>query len=252
MSPFVRIAESAFSFVTRMRRREFMALGALLLIVVGVWVFIEIADEVVEGESQKLDARIVRMFRQADDPSQLIGPHWLAESARDVTSLGGATVLLLVIFIVAGSLALMRKYHAMWLVLIASITGQIASHLLKLSFDRDRPDVVPHLTEVSTTSFPSGHAMASAVVYLTLAAILMRLTPKWKLKLYILSIGLFMTLLIGMTRIFLGVHYPTDVLSGWAAGLVWALLCWVVALYLQKTGAVESENQGETQKRINA
>ena len=232
-------------FTVRLRRREVTALGALLLIVLGVWAFIEIADEVVEGESQKFDVRIVQMFRHPGDASKHIGPDWLAEAARDMTSLGSATVLVTVILIVCGALTLVRKYHAMWLVFIASNTGQILSHLLKLWFERDRPDVVPHFTEVTTSSFPSGHAMSSAVVYLTLAAILMRLTASWRLKLYILSLGLLLTLLIGMTRLFLGVHYPTDVLSGWAAGLVWALLCWIVALYLQKAGAVESEHDGD-------
>jgi undecaprenyl-diphosphatase len=234
----------------RVRRREVLALSAILLIVLGVWMFIELADEVLEGESRAFDEWVVKAFRQGDDPSQIVGPAWLAEAARDLTSLGSAPVLLFVTFVVASTLAFLRKYHAMWLVLVAAITGQIVSHVLKLGFQRDRPDVVPHLTEVSSSSFPSGHAMAAAVVYLTLAAILMRLAPRWRIKLHILAIGLLLTFLVGVTRIFLGVHYPTDVLSGWTAGLVWALLCWVVALYLQRRGAVESA--GETTETMAA
>jgi undecaprenyl-diphosphatase len=250
MSPVRRIARPVLEFASRVRRREATALGAVLLIVLGVWAFIELADEVLEGESRTFDEWVVKLFRQRDDPSQTVGPSWLAEAARDFTSLGSPIVLLFVTGAVAATLAFLRKYHAMWLVLVAAISGQIVSHLLKLGFQRDRPDVVPHLTEVSTSSFPSGHAMAAAVVYLTLAAILMRLAPRWRLKLYILAVGLLLTFLIGITRIFLGVHYPTDVLSGWTAGLVWALLCWLVALYLQRHGAVESED--ETSETVSA
>lgn len=216
-----------------------MAFGALLLIVLGVWSFIEIADAVREGESHAFDEWVIKAFRSPDDPARLIGPSWLGEAARDLTALGSAPVLLLIIAVVAVTLAFCRMYHAMWLVLAASITGQMVSQALKFAFQRERPSIVPHLTEVSTSGFPSGHAMASAIVYLTLAAILMRLAQPWRLKLHILAIGVLLTFIVGVSRIFLGVHYPTDVLSGWAAGLVWALFCWVIALYLQRHGAVE-------------
>ena len=228
------------TITSRFGRREILALGAILLIVLGVWAFIEIADEVLEGESRAFDEWAVKSFRQKSDPSLIIGPHWLAEAARDFTALGSAAVLLFVIAMVAGTLAFLKKYHAVWLVIVASITGQIVSQILKSLFNRERPDVVPHLTEVTTSAFPSGHAMAAAVVYLTLAAILMRLAPRWRLKVHILVIGLLLTFIVGASRVFLGVHYPTDVLAGWTAGLVWALLCWVIALYLQGRGAVES------------
>lgn len=242
MAPVRKMKVRAARFAVRVKRREVAALGAILLIVLGVWAFIEIADEVFEGEARAFDTRIVKMFRQSGDPSALVGPSWLAEAARDLTALGSASVLIMMIVFVAATLGLMQKYHAMWLVIVATVSGQIVSHLLKFGFQRDRPDVVPHLAEVTTTSFPSGHAMAAAVVYLTLAVILMRLVSQWRLKLYFLSVGVFMTFIVGMTRIFLGVHYPTDVLSGWAAGLVWAMLCWLVALYLQRHGAVEGDD----------
>jgi len=93
--------------------------------------------------------------------------------------------------------------------------------------------VVPHLREVSTPSFPSGHAMLSAIVYLTLGIFLMQIVRGRVTKLYCLLWALFLTFLVGISRIYLGVHYPTDVLAGWMAGLVWASICWVVAHYLR-------------------
>src|SRR5688572_109697 len=142
-----------------------VVLIAVLVAVGGTWAFVEIADDVLEGDTQKFDDWALRALRQPNgDP---IGPRWLHEAGRDVTALGGVTVLTLVTFSVAGYLLMAKKYHAMWLVLIATFSGLIISTVLKRSFDRDRPDLVPHLSHVYTSSFPSGHSMLSAVVYLT-------------------------------------------------------------------------------------
>jgi undecaprenyl-diphosphatase len=82
--------------------------------------------------------------------------------------------------------------------------------------------------------------MASAVIYLTLGALLARFAVRRRVRVYVVGVSLLLTLLIGITRVFLGVHYPSDVLAGWSAGLGWALLCWLVARYLQYRGAVEA------------
>lgn len=216
-----------------------VVLGVVLLIVIGTWGFIKLADEVREGDTQTFDDWAVRSMRRADDPTRPIGPPWLAEVGRDLTALGGVSVLVLVTAGVAGYLLMAGKRHAMWLVLIATLGGLLISTILKYSFDRARPELVPHLSQVYTSSFPSGHSMLSAVVYLTLGSLLTRLVERRLLKIYFLTLAILVTFLVGISRVYMGVHYPTDVLAGWAAGLVWALICWLAAHYLRQRGAVE-------------
>lgn len=222
---------------------ELPVLAMLLIVVAGAWGFIELADDVLEGDTQQIDERVMVWMRSPADLSTPIGPEWLKAAALDLTALGGHWVLTLVVVIVAGFLWMKRLYGAMCLVVVATVGGSLASHFLKLLFERQRPSVVPHLTEVSSHSFPSGHSMVSAVVYLTLGVLLARLVDERRLKAYFLVIALMLTFVIGLTRIYLGVHYPTDVLAGWSAGLVWACACWLVARWLQRRGAVEAEHE---------
>ncbi|MBZ4395632.1 phosphatase PAP2 family protein [Myxococcus sp. XM-1-1-1] len=198
--------------------------GMLLLLAVCCLGFIALSDEVTEGETQDFDERVLRLLRSPQDPSLPRGPWWLRLTAEDVTSLGGAPVLFLVTLAVCGFLLLVRRYRTLLLVLVATVGGTLLNGLLKQFFSRPRPSVVPHLKEVMTTSFPSGHAMLSAIVYLTLGALLAQLTERRRLKAYILTVSLLLPVLVGLTRVYLGVHYPTDVLGGWVAGLAWALL----------------------------
>ena len=220
-----------------------IVLIAMLVAVGGTWAFIAIADEVREGGTQHFDDWAIRALRHPNDPATPIGPPWLHETGRDLTALGGVTVLALVTFAVAGYLLMARKFHAMWLVLIATFTGLMLSSVLKHSFQRERPDLVPHLSAVYTSSFPSGHSMMSAIVYLTLGSLLARIASGYTVKIYFIAVALVLTGLVGVSRVYMGVHYPTDVLAGWTAGLVWAILCWLVARYLQHRGAVEKENE---------
>ena len=153
---------------------------------------------------------------------------------RDVTSLGSVAVLVLATLAVVGFLLLDRRYAAMLFVLAAVVSGLVLSSLLKACFARPRPEVVPHLAQVYSSSFPSGHSMMSAIVYLTLGTLLARMSARRPLKVYFLAVALILTALVGCSRVYLGVHYPTDVLAGWTAGLVWANLCWLVARRLQR------------------
>jgi undecaprenyl-diphosphatase len=160
-----------------------------------------------------------------------------------VTALGGTSVLGLAIAAVAGFLILRKQYHAMWLVLAATTGGYIATSVLKALVGRERPTIFEHGDIVSSLSFPSGHAMMSATVYLTLGGLLARLVEERLLKLYVLGLAAALTFVIGLSRIYLGVHWPTDVLAGWTAGLVWALLCTMVARHLQRRGVVEKDTE---------
>jgi undecaprenyl-diphosphatase len=216
-------------------------LGVLMLVAAvaaGIWAFAVLASEVKEGETQGLDRRILLAMRHPGDLSP-IGSPAVQESARDITALGGAAVLGLLTAIVAGFLALDGKRHMAWFAM-GSVTGGMAvSVLLKDIFQRPRPDIVPHAVYATSSSFPSGHSMMSAVTYLTLGALLARSHQRKRQKAYFLLLAALLTFMVGVSRVYLGVHWPTDVLAGWMAGSVWAMLCWLLARWLQGRKALE-------------
>jgi len=213
----------------RRRWMEPRVLGAIFVAALALWAFVEIADEMLEGETHAVDTAILTWFRSAADLSDPIGPRWLEEAMRDITALGGTSVLVLIVLAAVGLLLLRRAWGDAMFVLVATIGGTLVSTLLKNSFDRPRPDLVPHGAYVYTASFPSGHAMLSAVVYLTLAALLVRLVQGKRAKAYLLAVATLLCVLIGTSRVYLGVHWPSDVLAGWVVGAAWALGCWSVA-----------------------
>lgn len=221
------------------RSQDLLVLIAVLAIVLGAWVFFELADEVTAGHTREVDEWVIRAMRNPDNPADPVGPAWLEEAVRDITALGSVAVLTLVTIATAGFVAIRRQYHALGLLLGAIIGGMLLNVLLKDFFDRPRPELVPPLLRVQSASFPSGHSLLSAVVYLTLGALLARLVASLKLKIYILVTALVFAFLVGLSRIYLGVHYPTDVLAGWTVGLVWAVICWLSARWLQRRGKVE-------------
>ena len=159
---------------------------------------------------------------------------------KDVTALGGTTVLTLLTIAVAGYLFVERKRAAGLLVLLSVASGALVSTLLKNAFARPRPELVAHLVDVHTLSFPSGHAMLSAVTFLTLGALLARVQSRLRTRLYLISIAVLVTLMVGASRVYLGVHYASDVLAGWSAGSAWAMVWWLGARWLQHRGTVES------------
>jgi|SRR5688572_5078451 len=220
-------------------RYEVRLLGGLLLVGASVWVFIEIAGRVAEGSIRAFDEKILLAVREPGDPSEPLGPHWVEELARDLTSLGSGGVLILITLAAAAYLALQGKTRIMLFLFAAVFGGMILSLVLKDLFGRPRPDLVSKEALPLTLSFPSGHSMSAAVVYLTLGALLARVQPRFRLKAYLLSLAFLITIVVGLSRVYLGVHWPTDVLAGWTAGAGWALICWTVALALQKTGQVE-------------
>lgn len=234
-----RLKEFYHRSLAWLRGREPMVLFVLLLISVAVWSFIEITDEVIEGSTQDFDRRVVLAMRQPDNPAEPVGPKWLHEMGRDATALGGVGALFLYTAIVVGYLWLDRKRRMVVFVLIAIVGGLVLSSGLKALVSRPRPDVVPHLSIVYSSSFPSGHSMLSAVVYLTLGSLLAATTHRTVLRIYVLAVAVLLSVIVGVSRVYLGVHYPTDVLAGWIAGLGWSLLCWLAARWMQRRRRVE-------------
>jgi undecaprenyl-diphosphatase len=224
--------------VAEMARAETWLLASVLVIGALVLAFGWLAGEVMEGDTEALDRRLLGLFRSAADPTRPAGPPWLVEMARDVTALGSFSVLAILLLAVVGYLLLAGRRRAAILVLIAVIGGDAISHLLKMGFERARPDIAAQAARVFTASFPSGHATLSAITYLTMGALLTRITPSHGIRIFFMSVALLLTLLVGLSRIYLGVHYPTDVLAGWCIGSAWALACWVVMARLQAEGQV--------------
>jgi undecaprenyl-diphosphatase len=224
-------------------RLEVGSLLTLSVVAGALFAFIKLADEVVEGDTHGFDQAVLLALRNPLDPADPIGPDWFELAMKDLTSLGGFTVLTLLTLSAVGYLLMDGKRGAALLLAVSVGGGTILSSLLKIGFDRPRPDLVAHLVDVRTLSFPSGHAMLSAVTYLTIGVLLARVSPRRRLKAYVISVAVLLTLLVGSSRVYLGVHWPTDVLGGWCVGAAWAMLCWWVAVWLQRRGTVEKPGE---------
>lgn len=232
---------SVWQHLRKRDREELLLLGGMVVLIATLLIVVNLAGEVLEGDTQHFDERILASLRKAGDPSSPIGPRWLEQVAFDLTALGGPTVLGLAVAAVVGFLLLHGAVRNAVFVLVACGGGWVLNNVLKELFGRERPDVVPHLRDVMTLSFPSGHALTSAVVYLTLGALLMRVVQVRAAKFYLMAVAVLTTILIGLTRIYLGVHYPTDVMAGWLIGISWALACWLVARVLDRRAGLRQE-----------
>ncbi len=237
--------------VGREQARLLIALLVFSLLVIG---FIGLADQVTEGETRKMDERLFLLLH-ADDGTP-IGPAWLEEVGRDATALGGNTILTLIALAVFGYLTLNKRWKDAAIIAISVIGGVIVSLLLKEAFDRPRPDLVPHLSHTLTSSFPSGHSMLAAVTYLTLGALVAEMAERKRQIVYPLVVALVLTVMVGVSRVHVGVHWPTDVLGGWMMGAAWALLCWTVIRWLQRhralTGRRDDRGDPMEQDRLTA
>lgn len=213
--------------------------AALVLAAVAAAIFLAIAGAVVSGWSQGFDESVLVAFREAGDPGNPLGPAEVEEMARDVTGLGSTAVVGFAALAAIGLFLMQRKRHLAAYVALAVAGGALLSTLLKAGFDRPRPDLVVHGQAVFTSSFPSGHSMLSAVTFLTLGAVLAAAQSGRATRIYTLGLAAFVTVAVGVSRVYLGVHWPTDVLGGWAAGAAWALLCWVLERRLRARGRIE-------------
>ena len=224
-------------------RQELFILGGAVLVLGLLWIFSTLADSVFEGETRQFDEWVLHALRDENDRAVLKGPRWLQHGAEDITALGSPTVLGLTVLAVTGYLFLHGLYRNGLFIFTASVGGWVLNWALKQAFARTRPSVVPHLREVFTSSFPSGHALTSAAVFLTLGALLMRIADGRLAKYYCIAIAMFVTFLVGASRVILGVHYPTDVVAGWLIGMSWALLCWVIERLLERRAGLRREQQ---------
>lgn len=231
--------DHATRVAVRFRLNELGPLLSLTVVSLGLWGFVELAGEVTSGDTASLDRQILLALRNPADLSDPIGPSWFEEAARDMTALGGHLILGFLTLSALAYLFLTGKRRAAFLVIAAIGGGMLLSAGLKMGFERTRPDLVPHGARVYTASFPSGHSMLSAVTYLTLAALLARVQSDRRVKGLLIVLAVLLTLMVGASRVYLGVHWPTDVLAGWCGGAAWASFCWFLALQLQRRGQVE-------------
>jgi undecaprenyl-diphosphatase len=224
---------------TTIRAAKSHLLAAVLVSASLILAFGFVAEEVMEGDTHKLDMAVLMALRNSDNPTDLVGPVWFEEMVRDVTALGSYAFILIVVLSVLGYLLLVRQYAISLLMAAAVAGGVLISNVLKHGFDRPRPEL-EHAAQVFSPSFPSGHATLSAVTFLTLGGLLTRSSLDWRVKAYVLAVAVTLTVLVGLSRVYLSVHYPSDVLAGWSIGTAWALLCWTAAFWLQARGKVEA------------
>ena len=220
--------------------RKMPVLFAAAFVCVGSFIgFVQLASEILEGEGRAIDTQIMLLMRDPGDSANPLGPIWFEEMMRDVTSLGSVGVLTFISVTCAIFLLLVNKKKLMLYFVASVITGTMLSTVLKVGFDRPRPNLFPHGTLVYSGSFPSGHTLLATIVYLTLGALLAEIQQSRGLRIYILLLATTITLLVGMSRIYLGVHWPSDVLAGWLGGATWAFMFWIIAHHRKGQEAIK-------------
>ncbi|KKB76991.1 hypothetical protein VW35_16025 [Devosia soli] len=232
--------------MTPSQTRRYFGIG---LVAALIGAFGLVAEDVVEGETKTFDDAVLMSLRVPGHPEQPIGPNWLPEAVRDITSLGSYSVLTIFVLLVAGHLLLVRRRGTALLVVLSVVSGSIISTVLKTVFDRPRP-ALTGVAEVFTASFPSGHSLTSAVTFLTIGAVLASTTESMRQRIFYVGSAIVLTLMVGLTRIYLGVHYPTDVFAGWCLGSAWALGCFIIGNALARSRHLGDTTASLTSGRI--
>lgn len=211
-------------------RAELGALLALAVVALGLMVFVEVADDMTEADGQAFDQSVLMAMRPfADDPHRAWGPWWLEEAAADLTSLGGISVLGLFAILTVGFLLFQKKWLSSLLLVVGLAGGVALSEGTKAFFERERPPEIYQAVETINASFPSGHALLATVFYLSIGVMLTRAFPHRRMKTYVLGCAIVIAMLVGVTRVYLGAHWATDVLAGWSLGAAWAMALWLTS-----------------------
>jgi undecaprenyl-diphosphatase len=230
------------------RQLEFEVVASVFIIAAAIFLFLKLVSEVREGETRGVDEAILLALRDPVNPTHPIGPSWIEVMFRDLTSLGSPSVLTLVTVVAVGYLWLEHKRGTALFVIIAVAGGAALETLLKLDFARPRPELVSQLVDVHSFSFPSGHATMATITYLTLGVLLAGVQERRRIKFYLLAVSIVLAIIVGISRVYLGVHWPTDVLAGWCLGAAWALACWLTATLLHDRGKLEPGRNLEAER----
>ena len=217
-----------------LRAHDLRLVAALVASGIFALVFLKVGNEMSEGATDRLDRAILLAFRTS--PSDPIGSPAVQMGVVHISALGSSAVIMLIVSIASVFFALAGRWRYAILMIACSAGAAIRMSLLKLLYDRPRPIVVTQLDPTGGLSFPSGHSMVAAAVYLTLGVLIARALPTRRLRVFAVATGAFLTMIIGVSRLYLGVHYPTDVLAGWTAGAAWALVCGVGVQALGRRG----------------
>lgn len=209
------------------------------------WAFVELTGDVLERDTHALDTAILLAFRDRGDPADPLGPVWMHEAGRDITALGSPVVLVLLTAATFGYLWLSGRRRLGWILLAGAGGAALFMQLAKEALGRPRPDVVSHLTQVLSPSFPSGHSTMSAAIYLVLGMLLARLQRGRALRAYVVLVAVVVVVLVGVSRVYVGVHWPTDVLAGWTLGTAWAIAVWTASVWRERPRERAHEGTGE-------
>jgi len=213
-------------YLTRVKGLEIRVLLIWFSIVGALWAFLALGNEIGEGETGALDRQLIGLLRTSSNGGGAIGPLWFKESMRDVTALGSFTFLSLMTIAVVLSLLLHRKRREGIITAVTAISSQASIEILKFLYERPRPAQILLQPLASTDSFPSGHTTESTTIFLTVATVIASLEVNDGTKFLAYAIAIFAMLAVGFSRVYLGMHWPTDVLGGWVLGTAWALAAW--------------------------
>lgn len=237
--------QHSVSRALKFARHELGVVVALGVIAGGLVAFMDLAEDLVEGDNQSFDEAVLAWTHPFADTRDAIGPDWLQTAMLDFTALGSLAVLVLFALIAVGFLLMQKKPWSALMLSLALGGGLALSEVMKGLFERGRPPEIYQAVETINASFPSGHTLMSTVFYLTLGVMLERVFARRRLKIYVISVAILIAILVGISRVYLAAHWASDVLAGWSLGAAWAMICWLVAYWIQRHQAKRGLSMGQ-------